>query len=169
VAAVLLVIAGLSAVAGIDRLATGHPPTAAIRVLQSVSGLSWSDTAAVAASSVAVVLGIVLLVCGIVPGKRKAAALPVSGDAEPAPATAEAAIPHKALAHLVAVQAKTLNGIDRIHVKANAHTVRVQASTPTRYVHQVSDDLRHNVAETLTSMGIRRPPKVRVQVDQVSR
>jgi hypothetical protein len=167
-AAIVLVIGGLSAAIGIDRLGTGTPLTAATRGLNWLAGLSWSGPVMLAASSVAVVLGVVLVVCAIVPGKRKATGLPISVSADPAPADSEAAIPHRALGQLIAARAQSLNGIDRVRVDATEHRVRVRANTPTRYVQQVSDDLQHNVADTLSSMGIRRQPRIKVQVDHNS-
>ncbi len=165
-AAIVLVIGGLAAAIGIDRLATGTPLTAVTRGLRWLSGLSWSGAVMLAESSVAAALGIVLLVCAIVPGKRKATAMTISGSAEPPPADSEAAIPHRALGQMIAARAENLNGIGRIRVQASERTVQIHASTPTRYVEQVRDDLRDNVGETLSSMGIPRRPKVKVQVTQ---
>lgn len=165
-AALLLAAGGLAAAAGIARLATGQPPRPAIRLLRSVSTLSWSDATMIIASGIAAALGIVLLVCAIVPGKRDAADLLVPQGGEPAPATVEAAIGHKTLTHMVAARAQTLNGIDRIRVHGNTRVLQVHATTPTRYVDQVRQDLADTVAQTLTSTGIQRPPKTRLHVRQ---
>jgi hypothetical protein len=162
VALVLLAAGALTAVAAVSRLVSGTWPAQVTGPAGSLAALTWGSAAVVAATAVAVVLGLVLLVAGLKPGGFRTARLRApSGD--PAAET-DVVISSAALARLAVAAADRVDGVDRVRASADGRHVRVRVTTPSEQTGPVRDQVVQRVRETLAATGVDPAPRVSATV-----
>lgn len=158
VALVLLALGVLTAVATVARLVTGSWPTQVAQPAASVAALTWGNATVLAASVVALALGLVLLVAGLKPGAYRSSHLrgPVG---EPVEQT-DYVITNASVARLAAGQADRVDGVDRVSASADGRRVRLRLTTTSGQTTEIHDRVVRRVTESLTATGLHPAPRV---------
>ena len=162
VAVVLLALGALTAIAAIGRLVNGTWATQVTGPARAVTGLTWGSTAVIATGVVLAVLGLVLLVSGIKLGAFRTAELatPAGGDV----ADTDYVISTRALAHLAAAQADTVDGVDKVSASASGRRVHVSVTTESEQASQIRDRVQQGVTDRFTAAGVSPAPRVTTNV-----
>jgi hypothetical protein len=162
VAAVLVVVSALAA-AGIIAVLAGRRLDIlhADAIGRWLAGLSWSDPVAKVVGAVVVLVGLLLVVIAIVPGRPRVVAL---NCAEP---DVVAGITRRGLRCVAAVAASDVDGVDRVRTKARGRRVRVKVTTPLRDsadAGAVAGRTRQAVEKALDDLDLARPVRVAVRL-----
>lgn len=162
VALVLTAIGVLAAVAGIARLVNKTWPSQVTGPAGTVSGAAWGSAGVIVAGIVVALLGLILLIAGIKLGGFKTARLsaPDGGDV----GDTDYVISTRAIAKLAASRADTVDGVDKVSVSASGARVHLHIATNSEQTTDISDRVRHTVAEVLTATGISPMPRITASV-----
>lgn len=154
----LLVAAVVVAVSCIQLIA-GSPPLVAFSTLAELgSDTTWNDARVLAAGGVLSLVGLVLLACGLLPGRPQVLAL-APGDDHTA-----AGISRRSLVGDLTSHARRADGITDARVRVGARTVTVNARTPLRDRSGLPERVRELVADRLDDINLARPARLRVTV-----
>jgi hypothetical protein len=161
-AVVLLALGVLTAIAAVARLVTGRWASQVAEPARSISGLTWGSTAVITTGVVVAVLGLILLVAGVKRGGFRTATLspPPGGSVD----TTDYVISTRAIAHLAAAQADTVDGVDKISVSASGQRVQVKVTTQSEQTTQIRDRVQQGVSQRLVAAGVSPAPKVTTTV-----
>lgn len=161
---VLVLIVGVGLLwAGIQKLSTGQWWPQLSSAADSASSASWNSPWGWGAAAVAVVLGLVLLLCAVLPGGFNAARLNRQQvDADYSGAPIEAVIGNRGLATLASSAASQIDGVSGVKSSATAKTVIVRVTTPLHESSELVGEVKAAVEERLASADLTRFPKVRV-------
>ena len=121
----------------------------------------WSSPIALAVGAVLAVLGLVLIVTALVPGRPRVVALSTGRP------DVLMGITRRGLRCVAATAAADVDGVERIRATARGRRVRVKVTTPLRDridAADVGDRVRTAVTEALTQLDLTHPPKLRVRV-----
>jgi len=162
VAAVIFIVAALAAagiIAGLldRRIAILHVDA----IASWLSRTSWDDPAALAIGGVLAVLGLVLILIALVPGRPRVVGLSTGRP------DVLMGITRRGLRCVAATAAGDVDGVERARAKARGRRVRVKVSTPLRDradASAVGERTRAAVAEALDQLDLTRPAKVKVRV-----
>jgi hypothetical protein len=162
VALVLLAVCVLVVLCCVQAL-LGHTPLISLSQLLAVSsGLRWNSAATIAVAIVLAVLGLVLLLAAIRPGKPTVVPLVRVTDADGAPG-ADAGVRRNSLATDLTSTAAAVPGVATAVVNARRSrvtvTITVAAADPTT----VPDTVRGRLEYRLIEVGPAPRPKVRVK------
>lgn len=166
VAVALLAVGALAATAALARLTGGTWAPQLTGPARSVSALTWGSTAIITASSVLVLLGLVLLVAGLKPGAFRAAQLRPSataGDAGSAEET-DFVISTRALARLAAARADLVDGVDKVSTSASGRRVHVVVTTTSEQADEIRDRVTRDVVDAVSAAGVQPVPRVTTTV-----
>jgi len=162
VATVLLALCVLIAVAVVQSLLGQTPILGLDQLLAVTSGQRWNSAATVAVAIVLAVLGLVLLIAGLRPGKPTVVPLARMEYPDGRPG-ADAGVRRATLAKDLATTAGAVAGVTGADVSARRSritaTVRVAAADPAAVPGQVRERLEARVA----AIGPSPRPKVRVR------
>lgn len=154
---VLLVAAVLVAISCIQLIA-GSAPLVAFSTLEELGrATTWNDPRVLAAGGILSSVGLVLLACGLLPGRPQVLAL-APGDDHTA-----AGISRRSLAGDLTSRARA-DGITDARVRVGARTVTVNARTPLRDRSGLPERVRELVTERLDDINLARPARLRVTV-----
>jgi hypothetical protein len=152
VAAVVVVISCVQSIAG-------SPPLVAFSTLGELGrAATWNDPRVLAAGGILASVGLVLLACGLLPGRPQVLAL-APGDEHTA-----AGISRRSLARDLTSQARRADGITGARVRVGARAVTVNARTPLRDRSGLPELVRELVTERLDDINLARPARLRVTV-----
>jgi len=162
VAAVIIVVAALTA-AGIVAALIGRP----IAFLHAgaigswLTRTPWSDPVALAIGAVLVVLGLVLVLIALVPGKAKVVGLDTGRP------DVLMALTRRGLRHVAATSAGNVDGAEHARATARGRRVRVTVTTPLRdraEAEATRERATAAVTEALDRLDLTRPVTVKVRV-----
>lgn len=162
VAAVIFVVAALAA-AGIVAGLVGRQ-IALLHVEAITSWLArtpWSSPIVLAAGAVLGVLGLVLIVAALVPGRPRVVALSTGRP------DVLMGITRKGLRCVAATAAADVDGVERARAKARGRRIRVKITTPLRAradASAVGEHVRTAVSEALDQLDLTHRAKVKVRV-----
>jgi hypothetical protein len=166
VALVVLAGAVVLTVASVSRLVDGTWPTWFVDPASSLVQQTWGSTTVLATGAVVLVLGVVLLLAAVVPGRRSGAAIALQVEnAE----ESEVVLTQRGLARLAAAAADEVDGVEHVDVSASSTAVRVLAVTSSP---DDADTVRSAVEEAVRSRldvlgtGPVRPVRSRVRVKE---
>ncbi|MGO1183215.1 MAG: DUF6286 domain-containing protein [Micrococcaceae bacterium] len=167
---VVLVLAALALWSGLTVLLTGAWPVAAENVLQSLGATSWSSPTGWAVAVGCAVLGLVLLLCALIPGARNAAPLRTPEPGESARDGVDALLLSQGMATLASAVAAQVDGVAGVRTSAAPRSVFVTVTTPLRDTEALVAEVREQVEHRLAGTGLVRAPRVRVtaQVKEAS-
>ncbi len=167
IVAIVLLGLGIAAVwFSVVRLSTGAWPEFLTAPTQWLASLSWNSPGTWTGAIVAVVIGVILLLAALVPGKFNGMQLDMRPDAahDDGGRATEVLLTSRAVSRLAAAHAGRMDGVVASKAKSKGNRVRLRVSTP---LHQPGD-LRQRVAdsvrERLQSAGPTHNPKVGVRV-----
>jgi hypothetical protein len=160
VAALLAVAAIVTAVGAIAATARGHAHLPPLTWLSRVGQAHWDDPAAITTSAVACLLGIVLLVLALAPGRSRLVAL-MSEDPQTVTGITRAGLRR----HLATVAAR-VDGVSRARVRLRRRRVRVMVATPLRDPGELPGQVTEVVTERLEELRPLKPMRVHVTVRQ---
>jgi hypothetical protein len=153
-----LVAAVVVAISGIQLIA-GSPPLVAFSTLAELGrDMTWKDPRILAAGGILSSIGLVLLACGLIPGRPQVLALAPGDD------HTTAGISRRSLAGDLTTHARRADGITGARVRVGARTVTVNARTPLRDRSGLPERVRELVTERLDDINLARPARLRVTV-----
>jgi hypothetical protein len=162
VALVVLAVSALATTAAVTRLASGTWPAWATDPAGSVARQTWGAVPVLVAAAVAVVLGLVLLLAALVPGRRSG--VPVGLDVTSAE-QGEVVITQRGVARLAAAAADEVDGVESVDVSVSSTLVRVDVVTASRSdVESVRAAVQSSVEERLDVLGTGPVCQVRTRV-----
>ncbi|MBA8796238.1 copper chaperone CopZ [Friedmanniella endophytica] len=162
VAVVITAIGALAAIAAIFALTRGGWPTAVTGPARAVAGSSWGSAAVIAAGAVIAVLGLIMLIAGIKPGRHKTAVLRAPGQTT-VPDT-EFVLSSRAIARLAASRADGIDGVESVSASADPKTVRVSVTTSSEQSAAIRQRVQQEVTSVLEAAGLQPVPRVRATV-----
>ena len=155
---VLLVAAVVVAISCI-QLIVGSPPLIAFSTLAELGrDTTWNDPRVLAAGGILAFIGLVLLACGLLPGRPQVLAL-APGDVHTA-----AGISRRSLAADLAGHARRADGVTGARVRVGARTIAVNARTPLPDRSGPAERVRELVGQRLDDIDLARPARLRVTV-----
>lgn len=161
---VLLALGALLIWLSVDQLSSGRWMPQVDDAVDGASGIAWDSPAGWTVAVILVLLGLVLLIGAIVPGRHHAArlSLPVAESAAVDGST-EAVITNKSLAGLASAEASLVDGVTKVSSSADPRSVSVQITTPLREHRDIVEEVRGSVQRRLSEAGVTPVPKVRVR------
>jgi hypothetical protein len=162
VAFVLVAIGVLTVVAAIARLVSGSWASQFAGPARVVANYNWGADAVLAASTVILIVGLVLFIAGVMLGGHRSAQLsgPTGGQIE----QTDYVITNRAIARLAVSRADLVDGVDTVSASATSRRVRLRISTTSEQADQIRDRVVRGVTDTLTAVGIDPPPQVSAAV-----
>lgn len=165
----LLLAAGVALVwLSITRLVNGSWPTALQGPRDWLAGLAWNDPAVWQIGAAAVVAGVILLLCAIIPGGYSALTIDDSATGVGAGALPvqeqETVMTRRAVAHLAKARCVQIDGVGSASATATTRRVHVNVTT---FLHEPGD-LRTRITEAvrvrLEEAGLSPVPEVTATV-----
>jgi hypothetical protein len=154
----LLVAAVVVAIACV-QWSSGRTPLIAFGTLAALGRTTtWDDPRVLAAGGILCLIGLVLLACGLLPGRPQVLALAPGHD------HTAAGISRRSLAGDLTARARRADGITDARVRVGARTVTVNARTPLRDRTGLPERVRELVTERLDDIDLARPVRLRVTV-----
>lgn len=155
---ILLVVAVVVAVSCIQLIA-GSPPLVPFGTLGELAHeTTWNDPAVLGTGGILFLVGLVLLACGLLPGRPLVLALAPGDD------HTTAGISRRSLAWDLESHARRADGITDARVRVGARTVTVNVRTPFRDQSGLPERIRELVTERLDDINLARPARLRVTV-----
>ncbi|GAB3547119.1 hypothetical protein J2S53_003077 [Actinopolyspora lacussalsi] len=162
-ALVLLAAAVLVSIASIQHL-SGHPPIVSTTTLAAdVLGRTWDDPIVVTTGVLAVLLGLILLVAGLLPGKPTV--LPLAND--PAGTGAEhtdAGVSRRTLGKDLTTTAAAADGVSSAALTVGRRRITATVRTPGADTREIGEQVRALLTDRLAEIVPVRTPTVRVKV-----
>ncbi|SDS92467.1 hypothetical protein SAMN04488543_2653 [Friedmanniella luteola] len=163
VAAVLLAVGAAAVWLAVEALVGGGWSCLGRGVGRALGGQTWGSTTLLTTAGGLVVLGLVLLVAALTPGRPTTVRL-AAPRGPVGPARTEFAITRRALGRLVGTAADEVDGVDRVSATARGRTVDVVVTTPSEQTADVAAAVRRRVDRALTDAGVQPTPAARVRV-----
>ena len=170
ICAVVLLALGVSAVvAALLRLTSGTWPEAVTAPLIWLSESAWNSPGVWALGIVLAVLGLVLLLAGIIPGRFHDLPVRLPAPPDPSAEQATAAAPsavmsRRAVAQLAAATCEHIDGVSSASATATDRDVRVSATTALRDTRDLQRWVGEGVQSRLEASGLDPVPRVRVTI-----
>lgn len=162
VALVLLAVCVLVVVCCVQALLGQTPLISLSQLLAVSSGQRWNSVATVAAAIVLAVLGLVLLLAAIRPGKPTVVPLVRTTDADGSPG-ADAGVRRQTLAKDLTSTAEAVPGVVKATISARRSRITVDIAVAAADPGVVPDMVRGRLDHRLIEIGPTPRPKVRVK------
>ena len=168
-AAVLLALGIVLVWSALLRLTSGSWPEAFTAPFTWLAGVSWNDPAVWAIGTATAVVGLILLLAGVIPGRFhdlgvRMPAADVSDSDQTVAGEAGAVMSRRAVAQLAAATCEHIDGVSSASASATDREVRVVVETA---LHDTKD-LRHwvgdGVRSRLVASGLDPAPRVKVSI-----
>lgn len=161
-ALVLLAAAVIAIWVSVAYLATGMWPAFLSGPNDLAASLTWNAPLIWVASGVALLLGVILLLASLLPGKHTA--IRIGGTEEVNEGLSESVISRQGLARLTGALVDQTDGIKSSSIAATARVVKVNARSTLHDAGSLSSDLKTMLTQEFQSMGLTPVPRVRVTV-----
>lgn len=159
VAVGLLALGVLAAIAAVGRLVTGAWPRAVTDAAGAVSDYTWATPAVIVAGGVAALLGLILVIAALTPGRYRVAELHLA-DADTTVRDTDYVISTRALARLAAAKADQVDGVDRVAASASGRRVHVRITTTSEQGMQIRERVLSAVTDALSATGVQPMPRI---------
>lgn len=164
----VLALCTVTAVSVIQERSHRAPLVPLHTLARQVRGLHLDDIGVVSAGIVAVVLGLILLACALLPGRAETLALaagagpgPGSG---PEPTLPVAGISRSGLRTALAATLADVDGVDAVQIRIRARRVTARVRTELTTTDSVRETVRAVADDRLSRTGLARTPNLRVRV-----
>lgn len=165
-AIILLVIGVAAAWFSIIRLSTGAWPGFLTAPTGWLMALSWNSTGMWVIAIVLAVIGLILLLTALIPGKFNGIRLQISHDNDGR--VTEVLLSNRALTRLATAHADRMDGVTSSKATAKGKRVRVRVTSPLREPGELRGRVADSVRERVQSTGPVHSPKVGVTVRTVN-
>ena len=162
VIAVVLLALGVGLVwIAVLRLSSGSWPGFVGRAGSWTAALSWGSAVTIAIAAGIAVIGLVLLLAALIPGKPTALRMntDVLGGEQ---ARTEAVMTRSAVAKLATARADEVDGVDSVSASVGAGSVRVAVKTPSAQRGDVESAVTGRVRDALQAAGLDPMPRISV-------
>lgn len=167
IAAVLLIAAGVGLTAlAILRLQEGQWPGAAT-FIADVGSRQWGARSVAAGGGIIAIAGLVLLLCGLLPGRPSQRSSPTMGSAESV-GSSEAVVTRRGTERLVENRVNALDGVGTCKARMKGKSLSVTVRTPLREHGQLSEAVRTAAQENLSENLDGRIPALNVRMVSTS-
>lgn len=159
--ALLLTVAGVAATwAAVVRLSTGRWPSWVVSTNEWAAGQTWGSAVVIAISIVTALLGLVLLVTALAPGRPNAYEIePPETEDEPVDGR-EVVMTRRAVAMLATAHATLVDGVSSASAVVTGHAVSLTVRTPSAHRETIEQAVTARVAQVLTAVGLTPVPTV---------
>lgn len=175
---ILLAICVLVALSAIQLL-IGHRPLIPFAALADVGARQqWSDTLVLTAGAIAAALGVLLLACGLWPGKPTVLALKSIAETEQEGEPGEddwtsyptdAGVTRRGLASALRASLSDTGGVTKATIRIRHRRIRGKLRTERRDTSIVQEAARDALQRHLQGIPLRRAPRLRLRVKRERR
>ncbi|GAA1362038.1 hypothetical protein GCM10009596_21030 [Arthrobacter rhombi] len=167
IAAVVLILLGAAlAVLAILRLQDGAWPSAAT-FLADAGNRQWGARSIAAGGGILALIGLVMVLCGILPGRSSSRSTPVPAAGESVE-TAEAAVTRRGTQHLVENRVRALDGVGSCSARLSGTKLSVTVRTPLREHDELARAVQTVTDDVLAANLDGRIPKTNVRMVSTS-
>ena len=149
--------------AGIARLAQGEWPPFFTAVSDWLESLSWNSTGSWIAGIILAVVGVVLLLSVLIPGRFHSLPLHLDTAAE-VTGESRAVMSRRAAARLAAATCEHIDGVSSASATASDREVRVSVNTALRDTADLQHWVTDGVRSRLQAAGLEPVPKISVTI-----
>lgn len=163
IVAVVLLLLGIGLVwVTVLKLSNGTWPTFLGSVNSWLTGLTWDATLALAIAIAVLVVGLVLLIAALAPGKPNAMVITNESAAETQDSTGktEYVMTRRSVARLASAQADLVDGVDGVSVTTTARQVKLRVKTASEQTGDIQQTVTDRVRDALTATGLKPVPRV---------
>ncbi len=171
----ILILAASVALAwlSIARLRDGTWSTILLGPRDWLTGLTWDDPSMWYIGVAAAVIGVILLLCALIPGSfsalpvRNASRADVDGtkDNEAVMYQSETVMTRRAVAHVARAQCVQIDGVTAAVVTAGNKRVHLKVQTSLRETKDLRSQVIADVRDRLTAIGLNPVPRVTASID----
>lgn len=175
---ILLVICVLVALSAI-QLVTGHRPLISFAALADFGARQqWSDPLVLTAGAITAALGVLLLACGLWPGKPTVLALEPTaetaqegepGEDDWTPHPIDAGVTRRGLASALRDCLSDTAGVTKATIRVRHRRIRGKLRTERRDTAIVREDARDGLQRRLKTIPLQHPPRLRLRVERKRR
>jgi uncharacterized membrane protein len=169
-AIVTLLVLGVCVVVAITEIETlvGYPPLVPFpRAASYGQGLRFSDLPVIIAGSVAAAVGLILLICGLVPGKHTV--LPLSRTETETPRVDSAGVTRRRLAAALRFTLVETDGVAKVRTKLTRRKLKAKVKTERRDPEAVHTACREALERSLALAALAKTPRLRLRVRSTRR
>lgn len=155
VALVLLAAGALVAITAVQLL-LGEPAWLSYdRAAETLHAARWTDTTVLVAGIVVAVLGLLLLLCALLPGARTV--LPLAGEN----GTVDSGVSRRSYRELLASAAAGVDGVSKVKLKVRARSVEAVVRTDRTNTTGLADAVEDALSRRLDQLAPQRRPTVK--------
>lgn len=162
-ALILLAVAVAVVWVSVLRLASGAWPTFVVDAANWAHDVSFGSTTAIAAAGGVAAIGLVMLLCAIIPGQYTALSVN-NPDLDGGGGTTEVVMTRRSVARLATARADEVDGVGSVSTSARARSVALSITTPSSQRDAVGATVKQKVRDALQSAGVDPLPRVSVNV-----
>lgn len=165
-AVVLIAVGAALTTLAILRLQDGQWPGAAT-FLADIGSRQWGARSVAAGGGVIAIAGLVLLLCGLLPGRPSQRSSPTMGSTESV-GSSEAVVTRRGTERLVENRVHALDGVGSCKAHLRGKSLSMTVRTPLRDHQQLSEAVRTAVRENLAENLDGRAPQLNVRMVSTS-
>lgn len=158
---VVLIAAGYLVWAIIVRLAQGAWPAPLATGVPELLATRLSHPGVLTAAIIAAVVGLVLILCAVVPGRYRSRSLHISEDLHAG--AQQTVLTHRGLGNILRARTNRLDGVGAITTKITDRRATLIARTPLRETGEVTEKVRVTAEDTIRRIPFAQPPTMRVR------
>lgn len=162
IVSVLLLLLGVGLVwVAVLRLLDGRWPAFLGSVNGWLAGLTWGAALTLVICAGVALLGLVLLLTAIVPGKPNALTVTdQADDTGDGPASTDYVMTRRSVAKLAAAHADLVDGVDKVNATAGPRRVQVHVATASEQTADIQRTVTDRVTQALAAAGLKPMPRV---------
>ena len=130
-----------------------------------LTALTWNSSGVWAVGAAAIVAGLIMVLCAIVPGRFNALTMRNAGSADAAGNDRETVMTCRAVAHLARAHCARLDGVSSASATATDKRVHLRVRTPLRDPGDLRNRVIEEVRDRLKSTGLDPLPHVSATVE----
>jgi hypothetical protein len=149
----------------VSRMLTGWWPAFLAGPRDWLAGLTWNAPAAWAVGAIAAVVGVVLLLAALMPGRFNALPLVSTGDGSAqVGGTQETIMTRRSVARLAAAHCEHIDGVSSASATVSPRAVHLNVATALHETAELRGRVIAAVSERLTGAGLDPVPKVTASI-----
>lgn len=167
VSVAILILVGVLVWAFAAYLSDGAWPEPVAAGAAMVMETPLAHPAVLTAGIVLGLLGLVLLLCAVIPGRYRSSPLHI--DEHLYPGSQESVLTHHGLANIVRTRTAHLDGVDAVRAEVTERRVDLNVRTPLRQTSQITGRVQDAAQSIIGDIPFHLPPTVRVRAGRSRR